>query len=277
MSLWDNLLSSIAVEKEYSIEDPQEAATTFLAYLQDDTSAYNPQLQEAQEIATSMQRVQALRKYMPTKRITTPTYRKYAPAGSPWKEHSAPFPSEYKADVNQRKGIITAYLTVYNDPTTGLPFVDSYKDIIRPGAFSKTISDLDTGRKRKNNLHLCVDLWQHDRKEIIGSIKALTEDRFGVIYEAHLNMGVRRARECIELAAEKQIGSSFGYDPVRWEYKGDIRHLLEVRLHEVSQVTFAACDIAPILNVKQFYVPSNYAVKSNPFAALERWAASAKA
>lgn len=191
-----------------------------------------------------------------------------APAREP-KEYSRPLalwlPSEYKsADINAKKGIVTAYLTVYKWPD-GRDFVDPYLDVIHDGAFSKTINDLTMARKAKNYPYLCADLWQHDRKEVIGGIRALTSDSKGVIYEAQLLMGVQRAREALELAAEKMVGSSFGYDAVRFEHKGDIRHLLEIRLHEISQVTFPANDIAPILDTKEnkaknFYIPTNFPV-----------------
>lgn len=180
------------------------------------------------------------------------------------KETSRPIsfwlPEAYKAaDINPKQGLITAYLTVYNDPATGQPFVDPYLDIVVPGSFSKTINDLNSARSRKNNPYLCADLWQHDRRELIGGIRHLGEDSKGVIYEAQLLMSVQRARECFDLAEAKMIGSSYGYDPIRFEHKGDIRHLLEIRLHEVSQVSFPANDLAPILDTKDakknFYVP----------------------
>ena len=185
------------------------------------------------------------------------------------KETSKPvtfwLPEAYKsADFNAKQGLITAYLTVYDDPNTGQPFVDPYLDVVVPGSFSKTINELSSARSRKNTPYLCADLWQHDRREPIGGIKGLTEDSKGVNYEAHLLMSVQRAREAFELAAAKMIGSSYGYDPIRFEHKGDLRHLIEIRLHEVSQVTFPANDIANILDTKDaqngnkttHYVPS---------------------
>jgi HK97 family phage prohead protease len=178
---------------------------------------------------------------------------------------SAPLPMAYKADVNTRKGIVTAYLSVYKDPATGQDFVDSYSDIIDYGCFSKTINDLNQARRAKNTSWLCPDLWQHDRKEPIGGIKGLTEDSKGVIYEVQLFLNLQRARDCLELCEKSAIGSSFGYDPDEFYFSegGDIRHLKSVTLHEVSQVTFPANPHAPILGVKsfspsRFYMPSSY-------------------
>lgn len=189
-------------------------------------------------------------------RYTTPVYD--SPELKSDYAKSAPFSAAYKVDVNKRKGIIESYLTVYNAPD-GLPYVDPYNDVVERGSFSKTIAHLDADRKSRNNPHLCLYLWQHDRKEPIGGIKAFTEDRKGVVYTAQLALGVRRAQEAMELMEAKMTGSSYGYDAVVHEYKGDIRHLKEVRLHECSVVSFPANPHAHVLGVKsQFFVPSTY-------------------
>jgi HK97 family phage prohead protease len=273
VSLWDNLLSSIAVEKEYGLEDPQEVTNALLAYMQGETTPFDSNaFKEMQTIADTM------KQSMQQRMITTPTYRKFAPPGSAWKEHSAPLPLELKADVNQRKGEITAYLSVWLDPNTGKPFIDSYKDIVHNTAFLQTVKDLEQARKYKNTDYLVPDLWQHDRHEQIGGIKAITHDSKGAIYVAQLVKSIARARYALDLAEQKMIGSSFGYDPVLFDYTGDIRNLKAVKLWEVSQVSFPANPYADVLGVKQstFYVPSSYSVKPNPFAALETWAATTR-
>jgi HK97 family phage prohead protease len=198
--------------------------------------------------------------YQEPPRYTTPIYEspdsKTAPDGSPWKEQAVPFPSEFK-DVNQRKGELTAYLTVWNDPNTNKPFIDSYKDILHTGSFDQTVKELEQTRKYKNTEYLVPDLWQHDRREQIGGIKAITKDSKGIIYVAQLVRSIYRARHTLDLAEQKMIGSSFGYDPVIFDYSGDIRNLRAVKLHEISQVTFPANEYAPILDVKsRFYVPA---------------------
>jgi HK97 family phage prohead protease len=161
------------------------------------------------------------------------------------------YPSALKqADISKKKGVITAYLTVYNNDD-GTPFVDPYNDIVAKGSFTKTIAVLDAARKQTNNPWLCPDLWQHDRNEIIGGIKALTEDSRGVIYEAHLATGVRRAQEALELAEMKAIGSSYGYDPIRFDIlPGNVRKLNEMALREVTQCSFPANHLADIISVK---------------------------
>lgn len=199
--------------------------------------------------------------YTPPTRYTTPIYEtpdsKTAPAGSPWKEQSSPFPSEFKADINKRKGIIESYLTVFDDPETGKPFVDPYLDVIERGSFNKTIANLEALRKRGNDPHLVPYLWQHERKEVLGGVTYLKENSTGIVYVAQLVQSVKRAQECLDLMEQRVLGSSFGYDAVLFEHKGDNRHLKEIRLHECSAVTFPANHHAKVLAVKsQFFVPA---------------------
>src|SRR6266566_5528916 len=159
------------------------------------------------------------------------------------------YPTALKqSDINRKQGIITAYLTVYKNDD-GSPFIDPYNDEIYPGSFTKTIQKLDAFRKSSNNPWLCPNLWQHNREEIIGGIKSLTEDSRGVVYEAHLALGVRRAQEALELAEMKTLGSSYGYDPIHFAIlPGNVRRLTEIGLREVSQVTFPANPLANFLD-----------------------------
>lgn len=239
LSAFDNILANLAqipvVDQLDGIDTPEAAGKALSDYMQ--TGSYTPPL-----------------------RYTTPQYEtpdsKTAPAGSPWKEQS--YPLEYKADINKRKGIITAYLSVYDDPTTGKPYVDPYLDIIDRGSFTKTIAALEAARKRTNDPHLMPYLWQHNRQEPLGGVKSLAEDRLGVIYEAHLVQSIRRAQEALDLMEQKMLGSSYGYDPVLFAHEGDIRHLKEITLKEASAVTFPANPHARMLAVKsQFFVPGN--------------------
>jgi hypothetical protein len=89
-------------------------------------------------------------------------------------------------------------------------------------------------------------------------------------------MGVQRAREALDIAEQKGIGSSYGYDPDLVAFVGDTRHLKSVTLHEVSQVSFPANPHAPILDVKsRFYVPSTYPQWTNKAADALGWSTTA--
>jgi hypothetical protein len=65
---------------------------------------------------------------------------------------------------------------------------------------------------------------------------------------------VKRAQECLDLAEQKMIGSSYGYDPELFDIlPGEVRRLKQIRLREVSNVSFPANDLAQILSVKGRY------------------------
>ncbi len=94
---------------------------------------------------------------------------------------SAPTTLEYKYDVNQKQGLLTAYLTVYYKPGTQDPIIDEYNDWVSPGSFTKTITDLTTAQKARSLPYLCKNLWQHNPNWITGGVVALSEDSQGVI------------------------------------------------------------------------------------------------
>ncbi len=117
---------------------------------------------------------------------------------------------------------------------------------------------MDYARNKKNNPWLVPNLWQHNRDEVIGGVKALTEDSRGVIYETQFAMGIKRAQDAFELAEMKMIGSSYGYDPIRFDIqRNNIRNLKENRLREISQVSFPANDLADIISTKQVWAWSH--------------------
>lgn len=86
-------------------------------------------------------------------------------------QKSTPFPTEFKADINKRKGEVTAYLTVFVDDD-GKQIVDPYRDAIERGAFNATVAEHEKRRKRTNEPFLMLYLWQHDRTEPLGGIKS---------------------------------------------------------------------------------------------------------
>jgi HK97 family phage prohead protease len=186
--------------------------------------------------------------------------------------HSAPV--KWQAEVKSvgKQGIITSWLTQYNNPD-GTPFIDGYNDFVEPGSFTKTIRELNQRRRTIDNPYLCPDLWQHDRSEQIGGITNLTEDSKGVIYEAQLLLSIQRAKEAFDLAEAKMIGSSYGYNPILYEPKNGIRHLQEIELREVSQVSFPANYLATVIGTKTGFPPT-YAKSFPPFPPMPQFSVS---
>jgi HK97 family phage prohead protease len=128
----------------------------------------------------------------------------------------------------------TGYAAVFNSPSEPLPFIET----IAPGAFSRTL-------KSRNNVRMLLN---HNPEKVLGSTRAktlrLSEDSKGLIAEADLPP-TTVGRDLSVLMKRGDIDSmSFGFTVPRggdsWNDTGDRRELREVRLHEVSVVTFPA-------------------------------------
>ncbi|MDV2988565.1 MAG: HK97 family phage prohead protease [Dehalogenimonas sp.] len=142
---------------------------------------------------------------------------------------------EVKA-VDEETGIFEGYGSTF----TRTP--DSYGDVVDKGAFSKTIQE---GSDR------IKVLWNHDSHEPIGKPLELTEDEHGLKIKGKLSMGVQRAREVLALMKDGVVNQmSIGYDTITEVVEDGVRHLKEVRLWDVSPVTFAANPTAVIMSAK---------------------------
>ncbi|MBM3763727.1 MAG: HK97 family phage prohead protease [Acidobacteria bacterium] len=117
--------------------------------------------------------------------------------------------------------------------------VDSYGDIVEPGAFSKSI------RERGANVPI---LWQHNAALPIGS---------GEVYETSSGLAIRgrildtvtQGREALALLRAGAVkGLSIGYRTIKdaWDVVRKTRRLVEVKLYEVSVVTFPANELATV-------------------------------
>jgi HK97 family phage prohead protease len=134
-------------------------------------------------------------------------------------------------------GTFTGYASVFG-------VVDSQKDLIQHGAFSRTL------RQRKGDVKL---LWQHKIDEPIGVFLSLREDAHGLFVEGKLLLDVQRAEEAYALLKSGAInGMSIGYSVVKADYNNEtgVRLILDVDLFEISLVTFPANENATITSVK---------------------------
>ncbi len=123
--------------------------------------------------------------------------------------------------------------------------VDDYNDVIEPGAFSKTLDALGG---------VAPMLWHHDMKEPIGFADARETDA-GLWVRGELNLHVLRARETHSLMKQAQgegvpFGLSIGFDTVQAEWQGQMRHVKEIRLWEISPTLFPAQSLALVTDVK---------------------------
>jgi uncharacterized protein len=116
-------------------------------------------------------------------------------------------------------------------------------DIIEPGAFTKTIKDKEG---------VVPVLWQHNADEPIGR-GDLKDSKEGLLITGKLVLESDVARKAHALMkADVLQGLSIGYDTVVSEYdrETDIRRLKELKLWEVSVVTFPMNPKATITTVK---------------------------
>jgi hypothetical protein len=115
--------------------------------------------------------------------------------------------------------------------------IDSYRDVVEKGAFAKTITE------RGSRVPILAE-----HKDTIGS---------GDVFDAGTHLGVRgrilmtvqKGREYVELAKAGVVrGLSIGYRTIKEEFDATrkVRRLLEVKLYEVSLVTFPANELATI-------------------------------
>lgn len=130
--------------------------------------------------------------------------------------------------------------------------LDSYDDIVLPGAFAKTIAD--RGSK-------IFHLWSHDffsppiavvkslreipRDELPPSILAEYPEAAGGAEAVSEFLETDRANEVLSgLKAGAPLGASFGYDVITMSFAQqdgkEVRLLKEVRLHEISTVLWGA-------------------------------------
>lgn len=129
-------------------------------------------------------------------------------------------------------GEFSGYASVYG-------VEDLVGDVVEPGAFAKTLSA--DGRERPL-------LWSH--KDPIGKI-VLTDTAKGLQAAGKLSLGISTAKDVHAMLRDKIVqGLSIGFETIRSKDVNGVRHLQEVRLWEVSLVTFPACQEALVTGVK---------------------------
>lgn len=148
-------------------------------------------------------------------------------------------------DLNS-EGEFSGYASVWD-------VVDVGRDVIKKGAFKKSIRE-----KKAGNIRM---LFQHDPAMPIGVWQEMAEDEKGLLVKGQLMIKVQKGMEVMELMKAKAIdGLSIGFRTVSFAYErpkkddgqlGDmVRIIKEVDLWEVSVVTFPMNTEARIQSVK---------------------------
>ena len=139
-------------------------------------------------------------------------------------------------DYDEEQGIFSGYGSVFGN-------VDDGGDIVEPGAFTKTIAE---GFERVKILAL-----HNDSLLPIGRPLEVREDSKGLYIKAKIS-DTAMGRDVKVLLKDGVLNElSIGYDPIVFDYdETGIRHLREVKLWEVSVVTWAMNPEATVIGYK---------------------------
>lgn len=132
-------------------------------------------------------------------------------------------------DADPKTGVVTGYFAAFGNK-------DSDGDIIRPGAFAKTISENGPGSVQPRIKHLL----DHRTNQSIGKLLTLKEDEKGLYYESQIGthaLGI----DFLKMAESGLISEhSIGYSVIKGNYDktADAYELLELKLYEGSSLQF---------------------------------------
>lgn len=148
--------------------------------------------------------------------------------------------------IDDETGTFEGYASIFNN-------VDLAGDMVLPGAFARTLHN------KLNSGKFFPLLWQHDTFEPIGMVTSAVEDMKGLKFTGQLIMESDDARQKYALLKAGAIsGVSIGYDAVGKVYPEDlvvdgkkcVRQLKEIKLWELSLVTFPCNEEATVTDVK---------------------------
>ena len=127
--------------------------------------------------------------------------------------------------------------------------IDSYKEVVLPGAFKATIADFNERGA------MPALLWQHHPCDPIGIWTAMAEDEHGLLMSGKLALDVQRGSEAYSLLKMGAVkGLSIGYSIPKggseYDKDADVTNLKEIELWETSLVTFPANPDAQITDVR---------------------------
>lgn len=141
---------------------------------------------------------------------------------------------EFELKDSTEEGRVTGFASTYGD-------LDSYRDIVMPGAFTKTLNE------RKDRIPF---LWEHDKP--VGDGTA-TDTAKGLIADSMLFPELSTFGDHMALLRRRVVKSmSIGYKTMKdgWDKAKDARLLHEIKLYEISYVLFPANEQAMIDGVK---------------------------
>ena len=150
-------------------------------------------------------------------------------------------------DVDMKQGIICAYASSFG-------VVDDGNDEVVKGAFLKTIAEQGP-QSRQPRIKF---LFEHDVSAILGVPHIIREDDFGLYFEAKIQPTALGSDILTLYAASCITEHSIGYETVvsEWDRQHAVRLLKELRLFEVSAVTFGMNSHTPVVAIKSLLQPA---------------------
>lgn len=146
-------------------------------------------------------------------------------------------------DIDVQAGTFSGHASIFHVPDDGIP-----PDIMMPGAFAKTIKEWGpTGANRIKILALHRSDWLP-----IGAPTELREDGTGLFFAGKIS-DTSLGRDVLTLLRDRVLTEmSIGFDIIKQELDKirGVRLLHEVRLWEISPVTWAMHPLATIADVK---------------------------
>jgi HK97 family phage prohead protease len=143
-------------------------------------------------------------------------------------------------DVDRKEGIVSGYFSAFN-------IKDADGDVILPGAFTKSISEMFPKGRIKH-------LMNHDPSKPLGKILELKEDDYGLFYTSKVGTH-SLGRDFIKMVESDLIREhSIGFKDLTPEgkRKGEgANNITEVRLYEGSSLTaWGANEYTPLVEMK---------------------------
>jgi HK97 family phage prohead protease len=144
-------------------------------------------------------------------------------------------------DDGLAEGEFLAYASVFGN-------VDSYGDVVEPGAFTKTLEDWES---RGYPIPL---LWGHDTSDPdhnVGEVRNAAQDDHGLLVKGAIDLEGPKGPQVYRLVKGRRVNNmSFAYDIVDAAEEDGHQSLKELALHEVSIVPLGANAETEILTVK---------------------------
>ena len=149
------------------------------------------------------------------------------------------FTGEIK-DVDIKSGIVTGYFASFNN-------IDSDGDVIRPGAFKRSIGD-----RGPNGSNRIYHLLQHNILKPLSKPHILREDKVGLYFESKVS-GTEYGKDTVILYSEGVFNEhSIGFKTLEEEFMDEegFNEIREVKLFEGSTVTLGANSQTPFTGFK---------------------------